>query len=96
MSEDYELIITARAERDIKRFKNNSDAIKRFENILEFLSEDPYNLKGFANIRKLVETETGEGRFRIRSGNYRCRYDVIGNEVIIYSFKDRKEIYRQD
>ena len=39
------------------------------------------------------DVPSGEGQYRIRIGDYRIRYDIIGTEVILYSFKHRKAAY---
>ncbi len=37
----------------------------------------------------------GVGRWRIEVWPYRVRYDVIGQEVVLYRVRDRKEIYQR-
>jgi mRNA-degrading endonuclease RelE of RelBE toxin-antitoxin system len=61
---------------------------------IELLETDPFNLEGPANIRKLVDAPAGEGQFRLRLGDYRLRYDVVGDEVILHSMRPRRESYR--
>jgi len=61
---------------------------------LELLESDPYNLEGRANVRKLVNVPAGEGQFRLRLGDYRLRYDVVGEEVVVHSMRRRDESYR--
>ena len=46
------------------------------------------------NIRKLVDVPTGEGQFRLRIGDYRLRYDVVGDEVVLHSMRPRSTSYR--
>jgi len=57
------------------------------------LNADPYNRTRLYDIKKLKNVPVGEGRYRIRSGRYRLRYDIIGDHVILYSFKHRREAY---
>lgn len=45
-------------------------------------------------ITKLVNVKVGHGQCRIRSGEFRLRYDVVGNEVIMFSFTNSEETYR--
>ncbi|MCL5773985.1 MAG: hypothetical protein M1536_06350 [Firmicutes bacterium] len=52
-----------------------------------------YNSSSSHDIKKLTAVEHGEGQFRIRSGNYRLRYDIFGKNVVLYSARDRKEAY---
>jgi mRNA-degrading endonuclease RelE of RelBE toxin-antitoxin system len=35
----------------------------------------------------------GEGQWRIRWREYRLRYDIFGSEVVLHSFRHRKEAY---
>lgn len=44
-------------------------------------------------IRKLAGVGQGEGQWRIRVGNYRLRYDIIGSDVVLYSFRHRRDVY---
>lgn len=61
---------------------------------IELLETDPFNLEDRANIRKLVDVPAGEGQFRIRLGDYRLRYDVVGDEVVLHSMRPRGKSYR--
>ena len=61
---------------------------------LELLESDPYNLAGRANVRKLVNVPPGEGQLRLRLGDYRLRYDVMGDDVVVHSMRRRDESYR--
>ena len=61
---------------------------------LELLESDPYNLARRANVRKLVNVPPGEGQFRLRPGDYRLRYDVMGDDVVVHSMRRREESYR--
>ncbi|HZE89620.1 MAG TPA: type II toxin-antitoxin system RelE/ParE family toxin [Verrucomicrobiae bacterium] len=36
----------------------------------------------------------GVGRWRLRVGFYRVRYDVVGQDVVLFRVRHRKEIYR--
>jgi mRNA-degrading endonuclease RelE of RelBE toxin-antitoxin system len=35
------------------------------------------------------------GQWRIRVGDYRIRYDIEGNRVLLYRVRHRKDIYRE-
>jgi mRNA interferase RelE/StbE len=52
-----------------------------------FLLED--NLTG--NVKKL---EGSQNQYRLRIGNYRLLFELEGRTVTVYSFGDRKDIYR--
>ena len=63
------------------------------EHLLDVLEEDPYNTSRQYPIKKLSDVKQGEGQWRMRSGVWRLRYDIIDKDVILYSFKHRKEAY---
>jgi len=91
----YRVIVLPGLEREVRRLR------KRFPHIyasllraIELLEADPFNLEGRANIRKLVGVPAGEGQFRLRLGDYRLRYDVIGEEVVLHSMRPRGRAYR--
>lgn len=60
---------------------------RRTEAAIEKLKKDPF--RG----RKLEAVETGQ--WRIRIGDYRIRYDVIGKDVVLHRIRHRKDIYRK-
>lgn len=57
------------------------------------LVRDPYNHTKTHDIKKLKSIEQGNGQYRIRFGDYRIRYDVVQRDVLLYSFKHRKDAY---
>ena len=57
------------------------------------LEDDPYNQSGRHKIKKLAVVKAGDGQWRIRFGDYRLRYDIVGNDVVLDSFRDRKDAY---
>lgn len=70
---------------------------RRVKDILAALSDilrqDPYNLSRRHAIKKLSGVPFGSGRWRIRSGRYRLRYDIDRQTVLLYSFTHRKDAY---
>jgi len=58
---------------------------------VEILEEDPYNLSKRFNIKKLTDVTDGLGKFRLRLGRWRFRYNVSGNAVIFYYCGIRSE-----
>jgi mRNA-degrading endonuclease RelE of RelBE toxin-antitoxin system len=63
------------------------------EELLGILRCDPYNRTGRHQIKKLAGCKAGEGQWRIRWKEYRLRYDILGSDVVLYSFRYRKEAY---
>lgn len=61
--------------------------------LVDILRRDPYNRNGQHPIKKLTGYKAGEGQWRIRWKEYRLRYDILGSDVVLYSFRHRKEAY---
>jgi mRNA interferase RelE/StbE len=80
----FTLVITRSFFKDLQKI-NKPDQI-RIRKALTEIEADPY--KG----RKVVSADIGQFRWRV--GNYRIRYDIIGNEVIILRVIKREDVYR--
>lgn len=96
MSVSFCVRSTSHFERDArKRVKRNHTLLKILNEVVIILSEDPKNISGKYDIKKLRGTKVGEGQWRIRIGDYRIRYDVFDREldIVLYSFRNRKEGY---
>lgn len=94
MPHPFRTITTPGYERDVrKRTKRNPALIAVVEELLDILEQDPYNQTRAHDIPKLTGVPQGKGQWRIRSGDYRLRYDIFGNDVVLYSFRHRKEAY---
>ena len=94
MPEVFHLLPSTRFKRDFEEiYKRNRDIIRKIEPLKMILVHDPYNRSRRYDIKKLKDIPQGEGQYRIRSGKYRLRYDIIGDDVILYSFKHRREAY---
>lgn len=90
----FQLLPSSGYKRDVKKIvKRRKELLPIIKDLHKALSEDPYNQTQTYDITKLTDVKPGAGRYRIRSGNYRVRYDIIGNDVILYSFTDRKDTY---
>ena len=95
MPRRYRVVAAAVFEREVRRLRKRLPRV--YESLLEaleLLETDPFNLEGRANTRKLVDVPAGEGQFRLRMGDYRLRYDVIDDEVILHSMRPRSSSYR--
>ena len=94
MPQVFRLLPSTRFKRDFEEiYKRNRTIIRKLEPLQSILLHDPYNRSRRYDIKKLKDVPSGEGQYRIRSGKYRLRYDIDGNDVILYSFKHRKEAY---
>ncbi len=95
MARRYRVVAFKGFERDIRRLQRRQPRV--YEDLLAalgVLETDPYNLEGRADIRKLVDVPPGEGQFRLRIGDYRLRYDVEGDDVVLHSMRPRGQSYR--
>ena len=94
MPAPYRLLVTSFFEKDVKRQAKKDQRIsKEIERLKEILEADPYNLSRRYDITKLKGIKPGQGQFRIRIKDYRLRYDIFGQDVVLYSFRHRKDIY---
>jgi mRNA-degrading endonuclease RelE of RelBE toxin-antitoxin system len=91
----YRVIVLPGLEREVQRLRKRLPHVyASLLQAIELLETDPFNLQGRANIRKLVDVPAGEGQLRLRIGDYRLRYDVVGDEVILHSMRPRGRSYR--
>jgi mRNA-degrading endonuclease RelE of RelBE toxin-antitoxin system len=90
----FRVLATAGYERDLRAIvRGRSSVVDAAEELLEVLRRDPYNRSGRYQIKKLKGCEAGEGQWRIRWKEYRLRYDILGRDVVLYSFRHRKDAY---
>lgn len=95
MERRYRIVASKSFERDIRRIRKHSpNALEALKGAVSLLKIDPFNTRKTANISKLIKVPIGQGRFRLRLGDWRLRYDIIGNEVILHSMRLRRESYR--
>ena len=81
-------------EREFRATSRKDPALVRtLEELIEILSGDPHNRSGRHKIKKLVGLKPGEGQWRVRWRDYRLRYDILGSEVVLHSFRHRKDAY---
>ena len=94
MGSTYVVKTTPAFERDARKLvKKNPKMGDVLEAIQAALQEDPFNLSRRHNIKTLTDVKDGEGRWRIRSGVYRLRYDVYGQMVVLHSINHRSQAY---
>ena len=94
MPQRFQVQVTSRFRRDARRLlKQHPELGEVVEQLRDLLQIDPYNRAREQDIRKLVGVDQGEGQWRIRVGDYRLRYDIIGRNVLLYSFRHRREVY---
>lgn len=74
-----------------KLVRGNVPLRRRLERLVIALTTDPLNLSGQYDITKLTDVRIG--LYRIRSGDYRIRYDIDKSRVYIVDVFHRKEGY---
>ncbi len=88
----YSVVTTSHFDRLMKKLApKHPELVERFEEALAILSADPYNKSRTHPIKKLVGVAAGEGQYRLRSGRFRFRYDVEGQEVVLLYCGLRRE-----
>jgi mRNA interferase RelE/StbE len=80
----YQLVISNRFRRDLRRIP--ADVHRRVLTVLETLAQNPYEGTRLTNVEI--------GAWRIRVGDYRIRYDIEENQVLLYRVRHRRDIYR--
>jgi len=85
----FRVLTTPPYERDLRTIsRGRRSVVQAMEDLLAILRRDPLNRSGQYQIKK-----AGEGQWRIRWKEYRLRYDILGCDVVLYSFRHRKEAY---
>ncbi|HEY1422531.1 MAG TPA: type II toxin-antitoxin system RelE/ParE family toxin [Candidatus Acidoferrum sp.] len=94
MAGSFRVVTTPAFEREFRKTsRGNAALIGALQDLVATLSEDPHNRSSQHQVKKLASSKPGEGQWRIRWRDYRLRYDILGNEVILHSFRHRKEAY---
>jgi mRNA-degrading endonuclease RelE of RelBE toxin-antitoxin system len=90
----FKVLSTPPFARDFHKIsQGRKSLVEAMEELLEILRRDPHNRSREHKIKKLTGYKVGEGQWRIRWKDYRLRYDIVGNEVVLYSFRHRKDAY---
>ena len=94
MNGQFRVVTTPAFDREFRKVsKGNPELLEAFEELLPILQQDPHNRSGQNKIKKLVGVKPGEGQWRIRWREYRLRYDIFHAEVVLHSFRHRREAY---
>jgi mRNA-degrading endonuclease RelE of RelBE toxin-antitoxin system len=90
----FRVVTTPAFEREYRKAsKRKMELVGALEELLVTLRDDPYNRRGRHDTRKLVGLKPGEGQWRIRWRDYRLRYDIFDDEIVLHSFRHRREAY---
>jgi mRNA-degrading endonuclease RelE of RelBE toxin-antitoxin system len=94
MPGSFRVLTTPAFEREFRKIASGNPALAAaLDELIKILQEDPYNRTRRHAIKKLAGVKPGEGQWRIRWREYRLRYDIFGNEVVLHSFRHRREAY---
>lgn len=94
MNPSFRILSTSAFERDArKRMREHRELAGIIQEMTAALQNDPYNIRKQYDIKKLAGVKPGQGQWRMRRGRYRLRYDVFGGNVVLHSFRHRKESY---
>jgi mRNA-degrading endonuclease RelE of RelBE toxin-antitoxin system len=94
MARAFRVLTTPAFEREFKKIsQGNPPLVRALEELLEILWQDPHNRSNQHPIKKLAGVKPGEGQWRIRWREYRMRYDIHGVDVVLHSFRHRREAY---
>jgi mRNA interferase RelE/StbE len=80
----FALVISNRFRRDLRRLDVQTH--RRVLDVLDQLQADPYQGGRLTNVPI--------GQWRMRVGDYRIRYDIEGNRILLYRVRHRRDIYR--
>ena len=80
----YHLVISNRFRRDMRRL--DAQTYHRVLDALEALQDNPRQGIQLTNVEI--------GQWRIRVGDWRIRYDIEGDQVLLYRVRHRRDIYR--
>jgi mRNA-degrading endonuclease RelE of RelBE toxin-antitoxin system len=94
MTEPFQIHVSSHFRRDARKLlSQHPELADVLEEVREALRADLTNRSRAHDIAKLAGVVGGEGQWRLRVGQYRLRYDVIGRDVVLYSFRHRREAY---
>jgi mRNA interferase RelE/StbE len=88
MPKTYKLVASQTFLKDLVKLP--FDIKSRVEKTLIELIKDPYSAR---DLKKLANVELG--RWRLRIGDYRLRYDVVEQEIRLRVIRHRKDAYHK-
>jgi len=86
LPKQYQIIPAKTFLKDLEKRVNPQCALQ-IEKAINKLAKNPYQGIKLASIKI--------GKWRIRIGNYRIRYDIEGDKVVLLRILHRKDIYRK-
>ena len=88
----FEVETTSRFDRELKQLCSRHPALpEHFAEVLQILQLDPYNRSRTHDIEKLTGIPAGDAQYRIRTGRFRFRFDIVGKYVFFKACSLRRE-----
>jgi mRNA-degrading endonuclease RelE of RelBE toxin-antitoxin system len=88
MSKEYRLVPSRTFLKDLGKLP--ADMKPKVEKVLLELKEDPHSSR---NTRKLTNVDIG--KWRVRIGDWRLRYDIEGDEIQLHVIRHRRDVYKK-
>ena len=83
---------TSRFDRELKQlFPRHPGLLRMYAAILPILQDDPYNRLCSHDIKKLISIPKGDAQYRIMSGHFRFRYEILEKVVLQKTCSLRRE-----
>jgi mRNA-degrading endonuclease RelE of RelBE toxin-antitoxin system len=93
MTASFRVVTTPTFNRDFRRTAKGNPILEgALRELAAILAQDPYNRSAKYPIKKLTDMKSG-GQWRIRWRECRLRYDIYEADVVLHSFRHRKEAY---
>jgi mRNA-degrading endonuclease RelE of RelBE toxin-antitoxin system len=93
MTAPFRVVTTPSFDRDFRKVAKTDPGLESaLRELAVTLGQDPYNRSASHPIKKLKDIKSG-GQWRIRWREYRLRYDIYGADVVLHSFRHRKDAY---
>jgi mRNA-degrading endonuclease RelE of RelBE toxin-antitoxin system len=93
MTASFRVLTTPSFDRDFRKVAKGNPTLKSaLRELAATLGQDPYNRSARHPIKKLTDIHS-DGQWRIRWREYRLRYDIYGTDVVLHSFRHRKDAY---
>ena len=94
MPGSFAVLTIPACERNFRKVSQGSRLlIDALDEIVASLREDPTTSAAFIKIKKLASVKSGEGQWRIRWRDNRLRYDILGQEEVMHTFRRRKDAH---
>ncbi|MBE0449162.1 MAG: type II toxin-antitoxin system RelE/ParE family toxin [Actinobacteria bacterium] len=88
MSKEYQLIPSRTFLKDLEKLP--ADMKPKVEKVLLELKQDPHSSSDIKKLRNVAI-----GKWRLRIGDWRLRYDIKGSEILLHVIRHRRDVYKK-